>query len=411
MVSTEHYCYLHMSIKKSHRPCPVCSTREVEVIHHQRFILPAGHPLPASFDVVACPTCGMTYADTAGTASDYDKYYADYSKYADQATSTGGGGNQHDQARLAETATEIAKHIPNRSLKIVDIGCANGGLLGALKERGYSHLFGVDPSPACVENTKKQFGIPASQGWLLALPEEAKSADLAIVSHVFEHVLDLRDALARMHESLSAEGVIYVEVPDAQRYVDCLTSPFQDFNTEHINHFDAASLENLFEAAGFDSLTIGTKTLQAAAGVPYPALFGFFRKRKNALQSALHQWKRNPAFRKSMDIYIAKSRAELAAIDGRLQLATSGPVIVWGTGQLTLKLLAETSLGRTSIAAFTDGNPINHGKCLCDIEIIAPERLCALPPYPIIIGTLLHHLEITKRIRALGLDNPIVTLN
>lgn len=399
-----------MKTKQSMRLCPVCSASTVEVLHHQRFTLPAGHPLPASFDIVRCPGCGMTYADTVGTAADYDKYYAEYSKYADQTTSTGGGGNPLDQARLDETAAAIARQHNNLAAKVVDIGCANGGLLGALKKLGYVQLLGVDPAPSCVENTRTQFGIPASQGWLLALPEAAKSADLVIVSHVLEHVLDLRVALDRIRSSLSPDGVVYAEVPDAQRYVDCLASPFQDFNTEHINHFHAASLENLFAAAGFETLSLGTKTIQAATGVPYPALFGFFRILNAAPPLVPQVWKQNPDFRKNLDRYITKSREQLAAIDERLRAVADGPVFVWGTGQLTLKLLAETSLARAQIAAFTDGNPINHGKQLCNTEIIAPERLKTLPPHPIIIGTLLHHPEISRRIRALGLTNPIVTL-
>ena len=36
---------------------------------------------------------------------------------------------------------------------------------------------------------------------------------------------------------LKTNGVLYIEVPDATAYVEFLYSPFQDFNTEHINHF------------------------------------------------------------------------------------------------------------------------------------------------------------------------------
>jgi len=33
--------------------------------------------------------------------------------------------------------------------------------------------------------------------------------------------------------------IVYIEVPDAARYIDFLYSPFQDFNTEHINHLSS----------------------------------------------------------------------------------------------------------------------------------------------------------------------------
>ena len=36
---------------------------------------------------------------------------------------------------------------------------------------------------------------------------------------------------------LKTDGLLYVEVPDAVAYTEYLYAPFQDFNTEHINHF------------------------------------------------------------------------------------------------------------------------------------------------------------------------------
>lgn len=395
-------------MKASHRHCPVCAGAEVEVLHHQRFELPAGHPLPASYDVVCCGGCGYVFADTAGNAADYDRYYADYSKYADQATSTGGGGNPRDQARLEATARAISRHVADRASCVVDIGCANGGLLGAMKAVGYTRLFGIDPAPACVENTRALFGIEAQQGWLMDLPAATPRADVIIISHVLEHVLDIRGALAHASRVLAPGGLVYVEVPDAQRYVDFLAAPFQDFNTEHINHFGAAGLENLFAAAGFVPVEIGAKTIEAAPGIGYPALFGFFRRSGAALPPA---WRRDAEFRRSMDRYIAASRAGLDAIRARLQPVLHQPLIVWGTGQLTLKLLAETELGSSTIAAFVDGNPVHHGKKLRGVTILSPEDVGKLPAHPIVIGTTLHHRAIRERIRGpLALNNEIVTL-
>ncbi|GCA86292.1 hypothetical protein MiHa_04283 [Microcystis aeruginosa NIES-2522] len=53
-------------------------------------------------------------------------------------------------------------------------------------------------------------------------------------------------------------------------------------------------------------------------------------------------------------------------IDLKLQsvLEDAADVIVWGTGQLAMKLLAETSLAKANIVAFVDGNPINQGSVI-----------------------------------------------
>ena len=46
---------------------------------------------------------------------------------------------------------------------------------------------------------------------------------------------------------LNPNGIIYIEVPDANRYSNYYVVPFYYFDCEHINHFDINSLKNLFE--------------------------------------------------------------------------------------------------------------------------------------------------------------------
>lgn len=136
------------------RPCPICKKEEVEAIHNQQFELPESHPLAAGYDVVACTNCGFIYANTAVTQADYDRFYAELSKYEDTKTGTGGVDNPFDWKRQQETALQIAKVLQNTNATILDVGCANGGMLKALKELGYENICGIDPSPVCVENTK-----------------------------------------------------------------------------------------------------------------------------------------------------------------------------------------------------------------------------------------------------------------
>jgi hypothetical protein len=116
------------------RPCPICKTGEVELLHSQRFALHEEHPLSSGYDVVACTSCGFVYADTSVTQADYDRFYAEHSKYEDVKTGTGGVENSFDWKRQQETALQIANFLQNTSVSILDVGCANGGMLKALKE-------------------------------------------------------------------------------------------------------------------------------------------------------------------------------------------------------------------------------------------------------------------------------------
>ena len=236
-----------MSIAK--RDCPICGETEVDLLHAQQFELPEGHPLSNGYNVVVCLQCGFVYADTSATQVDYDRFYAQYSKYADSKTGTGGVDNPYDWKRQQETARQIAKFIQDPNSSILDVGCANGGILKALQDLGYKSLCGIDPSLICVENTQR-LGIDAHQGTLFQ-PFKKHIFDCIILSHTLEHVHDVQGALNWIETNLKTDGTIYLETPDATRYVDFLYAPLQDFNTEHINHFSLTCLVNLMNEHGF----------------------------------------------------------------------------------------------------------------------------------------------------------------
>jgi 2-polyprenyl-3-methyl-5-hydroxy-6-metoxy-1,4-benzoquinol methylase len=372
-------------------------------------VLPDGHPLSDGYDVVCCRDCGFVYADTAVTQEEYDTFYRIYSKYEDQKTSTGGGDSSWDAKRLQTVAIAVADFVGSRDARILDVGCANGGLLRALKELGFHDLTGLDPSPACAENTRRTPGVRAFVGSLGDLPADVGTFDCVILSHVLEHVQDLRLAIAAVARLTAVGGCIYLETPDAARYDECLVAPFQDFNTEHINHFSLASLVNLARTAGLSPVRHGFKTLESPPPLPYPAVFAIFRKGPQTASAARVP---DEELKGRIKEYIDRSRDLMRSINCRLRevVNKSPELIVWGTGQLAMKLLAETALGDARVVAFIDGNPINHGKTLHGQPILAPEAARGLR-YPIVITSMLHQEAILRTIRGrLELSNPVITL-
>jgi hypothetical protein len=101
----------------------------------------------------------------------------------------------------------------------------------------------------------------------------------------------------------------------------------------------------------------------------------------------------------------------MEAIDKKIHgvLAENSGVIVWGTGQLAMKLLGETCLAQAQVAAFVDGNPINQGKLLKGSPILAPAQIQG-SKLPIIVTSIIQGQTIAKVIRQLNLPNPVVLL-
>ena len=395
-------------MRKANRSCPVCDHDLVIGLHTQRFELPAEHPLSDGYEVVSCIKCGFVYADTNITQESYDRFYAQFSKYEDAKTGTGGGEKPWDRKRLEYTAKQITGFLKNPQTKILDVGCANGGLLKALQEQGYNDLLGIDPSPLCVNNTRS-LGIEAKSGSIFQ-PLEISDMDCVILSHTLEHVQDVRGAINWIDAALKTDknSCLYIEVPDATRYSQFVFAPFQDFNTEHINHFSFTSLSNLLKLYGFIPIEQGTKTIASSPDLLYPAIFTFARRSDT---SQINSLEFDVSLRQKIEEYIRISRDKMENINNYLSKALSSinHILVWGTGQLTFKLLVETSLAKAEIIAFVDSNPVNQGKSLRNIPIISPDAIRGHPE-PIIIASILHQESIADQIHQMQIPNQIIFL-
>jgi 2-polyprenyl-3-methyl-5-hydroxy-6-metoxy-1,4-benzoquinol methylase len=368
-------------------------------------VLDDGHPLADGYDVAHCESCGFVYADVAATQAAYDAFYATQSKYDDPGSSTGSGDSPLDRQRLEDTAELLAQALPRRESRILDIGCAGGGLLEALSRRGYRNLAGIDPSAACARMTAEKIGV-AYQGWVTNLPPGIGTFDCVALSHVLEHVLDVPSAIAALPPLLRRGGIAYVETPDAARYAGYVYAPFQDFNTEHINHFSRLCLDRAMARQGFTASGGGERLLRDSPQTVTPSIYGLYR-----WTGAQAQFPPDTALRPAILRYIERSRALLHKIDCAIgeALEESPALIVWGAGQLTLKLLAETRLSQAEVIAFVDSNPVRQGRSLRGAPILPPRALRSYPQ-PILIGSLLHHRQILEDIERLGLPNRVILL-
>lgn len=393
------------------RPCPVCGALAGEPLHHRSFVLPDGHPLSNGYTVVTCGVCGAAYATPLPGQDAYDRFYRDASKYADAATGTGSGSQGWDDQRLEETARFLAGLAPDKSTHIVDVGCGAGGLLRWLAKLGYTNLTGIDPAPACAEATSAIPGVRGVVGSLFSLPKDMEPAGLLVLSHVLEHVRDVGAAVDGLKGVLTERGRVYAEVPNASEYSEYLVAPFLDFNTEHINHFSIRTLRALFTRRGLDVPVQGTKVIASSPSTTYPCAFVVAELLRAG--DVAEQTPPDRHLRMALSHYVTASHSLLARVIARceaLGLALKD-VFVWGTGQTTAILLAETPLGSARIRAFTDSNPMHYGRTIAGAPVVPPDALREAPHVPIVIGSLLHGAEIADAITARGLANPIIRLD
>jgi ubiquinone/menaquinone biosynthesis C-methylase UbiE len=93
---------------------------------------------------------------------------------------------------------------------VLDLGCGIGEIANYVKKRAC--YFGVDINPYCVEYIKSK-GLRARSGSAYEIPLDANSMDVAILSHVLEHLEEPDNALVEISRVLKPSGTFIVIVP------------------------------------------------------------------------------------------------------------------------------------------------------------------------------------------------------
>jgi 2-polyprenyl-3-methyl-5-hydroxy-6-metoxy-1,4-benzoquinol methylase len=387
----------------TNRSCPTCHSNNSNLIKKINFSLFEGHPMQGGYDLVQCQDCSFIYADTKVTQAELDDYYSNLSKYESKEISTGGGYNEYDRNRLVDTAQYISSRFNNKELAIADVGCAIGGLLEQLRNEGFNNITGIDPSISCVNITKNEKGINCLHASLFELDDSFGKYDLVILSHVWEHILDLEAALKSIEKILKPNGCIYVECPNAMNYKNVIHAPYQEFNTEHINHFSTASFYNFFGSRGYALIDTGIRIMKIASNNDYDAVYSLFRKNLDGSKTDLVF---DQEILPSIKTYLSASDDTYEKIIEKIKnvVSLNEDIAFVGIGQFAFKLLESVKEHRikNNLILF-DNNSLNEGKVINESIVNSGKNLIAnykTKKFNIIITSLIYQNEIANNLKS-----------
>ncbi len=148
--------------------------------------------------------------------------------------------------------------IPNDA-HILDAGCATGYLLNLLWETGYHNLSGIELSEQLAQTAKVSLppnvtiAVSDIRDFLAQTP--AETFDVILFHHVLEHIPREHTItlLREFHRCLKPGGYLSIKVPNAC-YLLAGHYLFGDFT--HIVHFNERSMQQVLEAAGYDTACI-----------------------------------------------------------------------------------------------------------------------------------------------------------
>jgi SAM-dependent methyltransferase len=389
------------------RGCDICQSRMRQVAYEQRFVSfdhDAG--LLVGYDVAVCDACGFVYADGLPEPLVFERYYREMSKHgpAFDATRPVPCYRTHN---IDLIASQVVKHLPDRSARILDVGVGNGDILLALREFGYRNLTGLDPSPRTAEIVESRHNLRVLNAPVSHLTSCSEKFDIILLSGVLEHFRDLRPTLLLLKTLLDENGRMCVAVPDAARFAECVESPYQYFSVEHINFFTVRSLGSLFASVGMDLEGSCWESTALLGAFKEPIIQGIFKTGAIALPPA-----RDPIGSEQIGRYVASSRRTQDALMAGIQeyLKSREGLIVWGAGSLTMHLLSDHRFSLLNIVAFVDANANYWDKTIRGVPVISPASVTDLRE-TILIVSYSYEDEICSQIRTqYQLNNRIVRL-
>lgn len=242
--------------------CCLCGSRERVVVHEK---------LP--FQIVRCmgggaagvgaagSGCGLVYTvpwlDRAALRAMYQR---DYWK-SDAAKDFGYTDYVADEALYVRTfrmrSDLVARHHAPPA-KLLDVGCAAGFALTALRERGYD-VHGVELSAEMAALAGKRLAAPERIHCGLLDDVEQRALfggkfDVITLFDVVEHIEDPVAFLATARRLLAPGGIVVFETQNvASLFARVMGLSWQHYKfQEHLWHFDPKTMPRLLQKAGFE---------------------------------------------------------------------------------------------------------------------------------------------------------------
>ncbi|MCC7376513.1 MAG: methyltransferase domain-containing protein [Verrucomicrobiales bacterium] len=225
------------------RSCPVCLAGDA-----------ASFLDKADLHLVRCSRCGMIFASPLpAEASDdyYDQLGRPYYLSPDKLA------GDYAAVRFERELRLLRRVCPTGS--VLDVGCSTGAFLFQLRQRWPQHYHGqgIEVSGAAIEYARER-GVQVISDSLLTHDFGGTRFDVVTFWAVLEHLAEPGAFVRRAFELLRSGGHCVVLVPNARSLaMRCLGAKYRYILSQHVNYFEAPTLEGLLVSAGFQAVSAG----------------------------------------------------------------------------------------------------------------------------------------------------------
>lgn len=231
--------------------CPVClgNTADDALTLVDRFAPP---DVRETFPIVRCQSCGLLRLHPQPDEATLHKAYS--ATYA-----------PHTRPGLSGRAKGLLEHWSVRRLapqmaapkRVLDVGCATGDLLLAIKRAGNPDVTGVEPVEAAVLVAQSR-GLVVHHGTIESADFADGRFDTVILSHTLEHVTDPAATLREVRRVLAPGGALILWLPNVESVeARLLKTWWIGFDApRHLTTFGVSTLARALEVSGLRVVSV-----------------------------------------------------------------------------------------------------------------------------------------------------------
>jgi SAM-dependent methyltransferase len=209
------------------------------------------------FSFVRCRSCGLVQqnpqSEPGAVAARYDGEYLRYEEEHQYAYRDLELLALRDIGLEAAAAPLFASaRAEGRAPRALDVGCATGALLAALRDKGWEPQ-GVEISEAQARYGESRHGLPIFAGTLEDARFPSSSFELVHASHLIEHLNDPASFLDEVARVLAPGGLLALTTPNADGFqARLLGARWRSAIYDHLYLFSLRTLRALLESKGFE---------------------------------------------------------------------------------------------------------------------------------------------------------------
>ncbi len=383
--------------------CKICGCKEKNKLFRLCSDLRLmGEHFPKSESVVVeCPACGFVYVDMEANQTHFNGYYTSpnsnpfgyYELY----------GEENTNAYFEDILNKFSSLIGKESA-ILDFAGGSGDFVKFLHDKGYKNAEMLEISQKCADIAFEK-GVKTIISDGCELKDELNSKyDLITMIHSIEHFEAIDKVIKNAKKMLKPEGLLYIEVPDADKYASTEAVPYTMFTFEHIYHFNLNVMDNIWKNFGLELFDKG----QFHKAESYDVLWGLY---KNSIKPCEKKSVYSSSLKESILNYKQISAQRLKPFIKEFE-RTQEKLILWGIGASTAILMNGT-FDNCNVIKLADRNEKRQG-----IEYKIGEKIYKVESPDTIKdseATILmlpywYHDSIMKQIKDMGLKNPVKAL-